>query len=139
MNMRLSILEGGQYYGAMAGIREFGDLIKSARVKQGMTGAELASRMERSHSQIVRWENGAPSNPPDIDIFWDFSEALGLPPEEMLIALGYLKPDSGEPKESEALAAARAILGNRDYSQAQLKRFRQFMSSIVEMVDEMEE
>lgn len=135
MNIQLSILEYGQYYGAMAGIREFGELIKNARLKQGMTGTELATRMERSHSQIVRWENGAPSNPPDIDIFWDFSEALGLPPEEMLIALGYLKPESEARLESEAVSAVRAILGDRDFTDKQIGQLTRQIRGLVEMME----
>lgn len=138
MSNALSIPNQRQYYGAMAGIREFGDLIKNARVNQGITGTDLASRMERSHSQIVRWENGAPSNPPDIDIFWEFSEALGLPPEQMLEALGYLKPDSDKPRENEAIASARAIIGNRNYTEKQLEKFQQFLTTLVSMIDDME-
>lgn len=135
MNMQLSILEAGQYYGPMAGIREFGDLIKNARVKQGITGSELATRMERSHSQIVRWENGSPSNPPDIDIFWEFSEALGLPPEDMLVALGYLKPDSEATRDSEAVSAIRAILGDREFTDKQIQQLTSMVRTMVEMME----
>lgn len=132
--MQLSILESGQYYGAMAGIREFGDLIKNARVKQGITGAELASRMDRSHSQIVRWENGSPSNPPDIDIFWDFSEALRLSPEEMLVALGYLKADADKVEEHPAVREIRAILEGKEFTDKEIGQLTRQVQGLIEMM-----
>lgn len=135
MSTTLSIPEVRKYYGLMAGIREFGDLIKNARVQQGLTGTELAMRMDRNHSQIVRWENGVPSNPPDTDIFWDFSEALNLDPKRMLEALGYLKPEQDVVAENEAVSAVRAILEGREFTDKQIRQLATMVRGMVEMME----
>ena len=133
--MQLSILGVHQYDGFMAGVREFGELIKNARINRGMTGAELAQQMGRSHSVIVRWERGQPSNAPDPETFWDFSEALGLSPEEMLISLGYLKDTDGGGADSPALSAVRAILEGRDFTDKQIGQLTRQIRGLVEMME----
>lgn len=133
--MQLSILGVDQYAEHMAGVREFGDLIKNARSRRGMTGVDLAQKMGRSHSVIVRWERGQPSNAPDPETFWDFSEALGLPPEEMLEALGYLKPGDGTPAETEAVSAVRAILEGKEFTDKQIGQLTRQIRGLVEMME----
>lgn len=113
-----------------------GQLIRDARENRGMESQALAQRIGVSKGTISNLERGVLKTTPDPSMLRALSAELGVPVSQMLSVLGYL--DEEPPKDSEALAAARAILGNRDYSQAQLRRFRQFMSSIVEMVDEME-
>jgi transcriptional regulator with XRE-family HTH domain len=74
----------------MAGLGEFGALIRRARERNEMTGVELAQKMGKPHSFVVRMEGGKFSNPPDPADFDAFSKALRLSKEEMLRALGYL-------------------------------------------------
>ena len=129
--MQLSILGVNQYHEVMSGLREFGDLIKSARIKRGMTGVDLAQKMGRSHSVIVRWERGQPSNPPDPETFWDFSKALGVPPEDMLRALGYLMPDEDAVVEAPAVSAIRAILEGRDFTDDEVAHLATMVRTMV--------
>lgn len=84
----------------MAGMREFGALIKRAREQRGLTGVELASRIGRQHSYIVRFERGQASNPPDVHDFHAIARELNLPATSMLEALGYLTPDHNENGEA---------------------------------------
>jgi len=83
----------------MTGLQELGALIKSARENLGMTGAELAQRLERPHSFVVRLERGQNSNPPDPQTFSDIARELRISKEEMLRALGYLDADATEGTE----------------------------------------
>ncbi len=75
----------------MAGLQEFGALIKRARENLGMTGAELAIRLDRPHSFVVRIERGQNANPPDPQTFADLARILRISKGEMLMALGYLE------------------------------------------------
>ena len=49
----------------MAGMGEYGALVKSAREQRGMTQDEVARKMGRPHTFLVRIEKGSNSNPPD--------------------------------------------------------------------------
>lgn len=75
---------------SMSGMAEFGALIKRARERKGLTGAELATRLGRPHPFVVRIETAKNSNPPDPQTFADLARVLGLSETEMLEALGYL-------------------------------------------------
>lgn len=77
----------------MTGMAEFGALIKRAREQRGLTGVELAHRIGRQHSFVVRYEKGQPSNLPDPHDFNAFARELGLSKTAMLEAAGYLDPE----------------------------------------------
>jgi len=101
--------------GDMAGMTEFGALIRRAREQRGLTGAELAARIDRPHSFLVRIERGQNANPPDPQTFADLARALGLPTRVMLEALGYWADDtagmitlSADDPLAEIVAALRA-------------------------------
>ena len=80
--------------GGMAGMAEFGALIRRAREQQGWTGAELAQRIGRPHPFVVRIETGKNSNPPDPQTFDDLARTLRLSKRAMLEALGYWEDDA---------------------------------------------
>lgn len=84
----------------MAGMAEFGALIKRAREQRGLTGVELATRIGRQHSYIVRFERGQASNPPDTRDFHAIARELNLPASRMLEALGYLTYDETANEEA---------------------------------------
>jgi transcriptional regulator with XRE-family HTH domain len=83
----------------MAGMAEFGELLKRARESQGLTGVEVANRLGRPHSFVVRLERGQNANPPDPAAFDDLSRVLRISKVQMLEALGYL--DSDRPDDDE--------------------------------------
>lgn len=83
--------------GRMAGMQEFGALIKRARESQGMTLEEAGRRIGRPHTYLGRIENGRNSNPPDPEMFRAIWRLFGLSPRSLLVALGYLDEDDPEP------------------------------------------
>lgn len=82
----------------MSGMDEFGALVKSARDARGLTQEELARRLGRPHSFVVRIERGRNSNPPEPVMMDALQDALGLSRTAMLRALGYL-PESDDVEE----------------------------------------
>jgi transcriptional regulator with XRE-family HTH domain len=52
------------------------DLLKEARLRAGLTQAELARRVNRSQSQIARWERGDVK--PSLETLRDLIRACGL-------------------------------------------------------------
>jgi transcriptional regulator with XRE-family HTH domain len=81
----------------MAGMGEYGALVKSAREQRGMTQDEVARQMGRPHTFLVRIEGGRNSNPPDPETMRAIWRTLGLSMRSQLIALGYLDPEEHEP------------------------------------------
>lgn len=114
----------------MAGLDEFGALIKRARLNKGLTQDEAAQLLRRPHTFLVRIENGRNSNPPDPRTFHDLGRLLDLAPREMLEALGYLDPEAHEPgvahviREGDPLAEIVAMLeGAGPHDLALVKQF----------------
>lgn len=99
----------------MSGMREFGALIKSARERMGWTGVELATRLDRPHSFVVRIENGQNANPPDTRTFSDLSRLLDLDKVRMLIVLGYLDSDVNEERDDDEGSPKAYIRGVVDH------------------------
>lgn len=81
----------------MAGMAEFGALIKRAREEKGMTLEEAGRHLGRPHTYLGRIENGRNSNPPDPESFRAIWRLFDLSPRSLLIALGYLDADEAEP------------------------------------------
>jgi transcriptional regulator with XRE-family HTH domain len=52
------------------------DLLKEARLRAGLTQAELARRVQRSQSQIARWERGDVK--PSLETLRELIRACGL-------------------------------------------------------------
>jgi len=52
------------------------DLLREARARAGITQAELGRRVNRSQSQIARWERGAVK--PSVETLRDLVRACGL-------------------------------------------------------------
>lgn len=115
----------------MAGLQEFGALIKRARDAKGLTQAAAGQLLGRPHTFLVRLERGENSNPPDPQTFHDLGKLLGLSPREMLESLGYLFPEAQEPgvayviREGDPRVEVLAML--EDASPAKLETIRQLV------------
>lgn len=94
MDIALSIVRAQTIITTMDTGMKFGALVKSAREAKGLTGQELASKLGRAHSYVVRMERGQNSNPPDPLTLRDLSLYLDLTINEMLEALDYLDSDA---------------------------------------------
>lgn len=81
----------------MAGMMEYGALLKRAREQHGMTQDEVARQLNRPHTFVVRLENGRNSNPPDPETMQAIRRTLGISLRSQLISLGYLDEDDPEP------------------------------------------
>jgi transcriptional regulator with XRE-family HTH domain len=105
------------------------DLLKEARLRAGLTQAELARRVKRSQSQIARWERGdvKPSletlraliracglelwfrvSNYDDSYLADIREALALTPKERLDQARALEQQWDQIREAGARALAHA-------------------------------
>ena len=81
----------------MAGMSEYGALVKSAREQAGLTQDEAARKLGRPHTFLVRIENGKNANPPDPETMRAIWRVLGVSMRTQLEALGYLDPEEAEP------------------------------------------
>jgi transcriptional regulator with XRE-family HTH domain len=134
MDMALSILGHRADTAGMAGMEEFGALVKSARTAKGMTGPELAAKLGRAHSFVVRLEKGTNSNPPEVAILEELEQVLGLERVEMLVSLGYLKdPGPGEPTVSPAERAILREVRAHEWTPAQVRAAVGSLRAIAQM------
>lgn len=133
MDIGLSIVRHWPDTDVMPGMEEFGALIKSARVAKGMTGPELATRLGRAHSFVVRLEKGTNSNPPDVAVFDQLEEVLGLSRNLMLRRLGYLREDESEAQPKAAERALLPIIRGHEWTEPQLRAAAGALRAIAEM------
>ena len=82
---------------AMAGMTEFGALLKQRREQLNLRIEDVAASVGRPTSFVWRLEGGKNANPPDAVDFMALANALSLQPRTMLEALGYLLPEDQEP------------------------------------------
>jgi transcriptional regulator with XRE-family HTH domain len=96
----------------MAGMQEYGALIKSAREAKGMTIDDLSRALGRPTSFVWRIEQGKNANPPDPETTRQIWRLLSLPLRTQLIQLGYLDKEEVEPGIAYAVpeGSARAEL-----------------------------
>lgn len=103
----------------MAGMAEFGALVRNARESQGMTGVELAGKIGRPHPFVVRIETAKNSNPPDPKTMDDLSRVLHIPKPRMLEVLGYLdREDSGRKDMDDPRAHLIGIIDQHEWDWA---------------------
>lgn len=74
----------------MGDLRQFGDLVREARLRHGLSAYELAARIKRQPSFLSRLENGQNANPPEPAVLKALTNVLGLSRKQMLISMGYL-------------------------------------------------
>ena len=106
----------------MAGMEEFGALIKSARERRGLTQAGLGARVGYSPNFVNRLEAGSIKNPPTPETLRELERLLGLPglTRMLLEAMGYLSAeDAGHDKAGLGKIHARldqslSVLSERD-------------------------
>lgn len=137
-----SAIVNTRYYTDHRGMNEmkkFGQLLKDGRARKGITADALASAAGIGPSVLSEIETGKRASAPDASWVRSFSEALDIPRAKMLVALGYLdESDLGDCGDTPAVAAARDILGSRNYTDSQLQKFEQFLATLVEIVDTVE-
>lgn len=74
--------------------QEFGKFISELRKEKGLTQIELAERINVSDKAISRWENG--KNYPDIEIFENLGNELGVSISELLSCKRFENSDEAE-------------------------------------------
>jgi len=69
----------------------FGNFVCQLREKNGLTQAEVASRLGVTAAAVSKWENG--SSKPRVEILFQLAEMLGVRPEELMV--GHYIEDEG--------------------------------------------
>lgn len=95
----------------MAGMTDFGLLLKNRREALGLRQEDVASRIGRPNSFYARIEGGKNANPPSPDEFRELAGVLGLSQTEMVAAIGYIDPDTtgDDPIPATILRELRSI------------------------------
>ena len=114
-----------------------GQLIKETREIRGLEAQALAQQVGVSKGTISNLERGVIKTTPEASMLRALSDALGLPVSRMLETLGYLDKDEAS-KESEAVAAVRAILEGRDFTDFQIQNLMSAVNSIVKVMERKE-
>ena len=70
---------------------KFGNFVCRLREKNGLTQAEVASRLGVTAAAVSKWENG--SSKPRVEILFQLAEMLGVRPEELMV--GHYIEDEG--------------------------------------------
>lgn len=92
--------------------KSFGDVIREARVANGMDELALAQRVKKGISTIKRWE--ASENKPKLDDFNLLVAALPLSGDKLLLAMGYrLSPPEAALLPTKLLEAAARLSPRR--------------------------
>lgn len=110
-----------------------GQLIREARENRGMESQVLAQQIGVSKGTISNLERGVLKTTPDPSMLRSLSDALGIPVSRMLSVLGYL--DDEPSQESEAVAAVRAILEGREFTDKQIGQLTRQIRGLVEMME----
>ena len=72
----------------------FGRYVRARRNAMGLSQRALAQRLAMDDAKLSRWETGRETLPPAKD-FARIVKALGVAPEEILRATGYLPSSEG--------------------------------------------
>lgn len=86
----------------MGNLRVFGELVREARTRMGLSAYELAARIDRQPSFVSRLENGQNAYPPEPALLLSLTKVLGLSRKQMLIAMGYLDDDAADQAREES-------------------------------------
>jgi len=110
------------------GMKEFGDLIRSARERKNIRAYDLAYALGQNPSWISRLEAGAITHPPAPHVMSGLSDSLGIPETELFAAMGY-QVTSDETPVSDPLSAsiARAVQG---WTPAQKRLLWQYIEAV---------
>lgn len=91
-------------YGAREtlGLQELGILVAQQRGRTGLTQRELGDAIGRNQDWVSKLERGMLRDWPDPDTVAGIAEALGVPRERLLEALGYLESRETDRSASDA-------------------------------------
>lgn len=108
-----------------------GELVRIRREAAGFrTQKHLADEIGKGQSWLSRLESGAMKEiPPPGDLAL-LEEAIGVSQAEMLSAAGY-DVVTGTEGDSAAVAAVRAILGNREFTDEEIAHLASIVQTMV--------
>lgn len=111
------------------GMSTLGDFVRERRKLVGYRTQEaLAEKVGRDQAWVSRLERIAETLPPDEMAI--VAEALGVAQVELLEAAGY-DVSAGSSGDTEAVAAVRAILGNREFTKEQTAHLVTMVQTLV--------
>jgi transcriptional regulator with XRE-family HTH domain len=90
-------------------MKTLGELIRTARTGQSISTTDLAARVGIAQSTLSRIENDRFVEAPEPRVLRAFSEILGVPEPEMLLALGYRISEDAPIYDADAAQIARVI------------------------------
>lgn len=114
-------------------------LVKRVREAAGMSGAELARRLDVDRATIWRWEVGR-QKPESPDLIKAFATLFGLDIDEVLRIAG-LRPSDDEPRPAEAapidpdVLKLMRILADPDTDAATKAHVRAMMQTLAELAE----
>lgn len=116
------------------GMNELGRFIASRRAIAGFQSqVELANAMGKPQTWVSRLERGAAKElPPPEDVAL-LAEHLRVSPAEIIAAAGY-NIETGFEEESPALSALRPVIGQHDFTEADIENMVNLMQGVVRML-----
>lgn len=112
-------------------------LVKRMRAATGMTGAELARRLDVDRATIWRWEAGR-QKPESAELIKAFADIFGLELDDALAAAGLrpagVEPPRREPMDPDVLALMR-MLADPETPEATKVQIRTMMRTLLEIAE----
>lgn len=113
-------------------------LVKRVRAATGMTGAELARRLDVDRATIWRWEAGR-QKPENAELIQAFADLFGLDLDEALAAAG-LRPTTEPqrpptPPMDPLVVRLLAMLADPDTPEPTKRQIRTMMEALVDMAE----
>ena len=114
-------------------------LVKRMRSATGMSGAELARRLEIDRATVWRWEAGR-QKPESPDLIKAFADLFGLDVDDALIAAGLRpsgeRPSRAEPTDPDVLKLLR-LLADPDTPAETKEQIRAMMRALADLADQL--
>jgi transcriptional regulator with XRE-family HTH domain len=112
-------------------------LVKRMRAATGMTGADLARRLDVDRATIWRWEAGR-QKPESADIVKAFADIFGLDVDDALASAGLrpaeTEPAPREPMDPDVLAFMR-MLADPETPEATKAQIRTMMRALLDLAE----
>lgn len=114
-------------------MKDMGELVRIRRESAGYSAQKhLADKIGKGQSWLSRLESGTMKEIPTPEDLTLLGDALGVTQAELLAAAGY-DVETGHEDEHPAITALRAIIGDRQFTEKELRHLTNAVRIMIQM------